>query len=425
MKFTDYNKLSIGVIGLGYVGLPLLVELSKKLNCIGYDKNLIRLKEIKKFYDRNLQLKKNQLNKIKTSHSIYSLKQCNIYIVTVPTPINKKKLPDLSHLINATQDIGRILKKDNVVIYESTVFPGCTEDICGKILENISGLILNRDFYLGYSPERISPGDKKYSLKNTLKVISGSSSNTIDVLKFIYKGITKKIFVAKSIKIAEAAKVIENTQRDLNIAFINELSKIFSKLKINTYEVLRTAGTKWNFVKFYPGLVGGHCIGVDPYYLTYIAKKNKYNPKVILSGRYINDSMGSYVGKQIVNLIKNNNINTKNAKLLICGLTFKENCPDVRNSKVLDIIYFLNKKNIAVDVYDPWVCHFDDFEKKKYKFRLIKEIKKNYYSGVIFTVAHNKFKVINIDSFRKKLKINNFVYDLKNIFFKDKVDLTL
>ena len=307
-------KKKIGIIGLGYVGLPLLVALSKKFQTIGYDHDDKRINELKKKVDRTKQINKSQLWNLKLTNKYTNLNTCNVYIVTVPTPIKRNKTPDLKYIINASKKISKILKKNDIVIYESTVFPGCTENICGKILEKEKKFKINKDFFLGYSPERISPGETTKNLKNIVKIVSGSNLKTTRIINSIYGEITNKTFVAKNIKIAEAAKVIENTQRDLNIAFVNELSKIFDKLNINTRDVLNAASTKWNFIKFEPGIVGGHCIGVDPYYLTHISKSKGYNPKVILAGREINDGMGNYISKKFIQLLKKKKLIKENPK---------------------------------------------------------------------------------------------------------------
>jgi UDP-N-acetyl-D-glucosamine/UDP-N-acetyl-D-galactosamine dehydrogenase len=413
--------INIGVMGLGYVGLPLLVEFSKKYNSIGYDQDNKRILELNKNYDRTLQIKNKDLKQIIVSNSLDDLKKCNIYIVTVPTPIYKNKKPNLSYLVSASTKLSLILKKKDIVIFESTVFPGCTENICGKILEKKSKLKLNVDFFLGYSPERISPGETTRNIKNITKIVSGSTGAISVKVNKLYKSIIKRTYLAKNIKIAEAAKVIENTQRDLNIALVNELSKIFSKLNIETNEVLKAASTKWNFNTYSPGIVGGHCIGVDPYYLTYISKKNGYNPNVILAGRKINDGMGNYISSNFIKLLKKKKINKINNKILILGLTFKENCPDIRNSKVFDIIKNLENKKYQVDVYDPWVnAKTNNIQ----NIKLIKKIKLKYYDGIIYAVKHNCFKKLNnnIKNFCKK---TNVIFDLKNSLKKNNRDFVL
>ena len=413
-------NIKIGLVGLGYVGLPLLVELSKKFKTIGFDTNKKRVDELKRKIDRTKQITKQKLRNLNIYSQSEKLNDCNVYIVTVPTPITKNNKPNLKNIITVTNLLAKKLKPKDTIIYESTVFPGCTENICGKIIEKKRNFILNKDFFLGYSPERISPGETTKNIKNIVKIVSGSNSQTTNFVNFIYKKIIKKTFIAKNIKIAEAAKVIENTQRDLNIAFVNELAQIFHKMGISTREVLTAASTKWNFLNFEPGIVGGHCIGVDPYYLTHISEKNGYKPNVILSGRKINDSMGVYLSKRYLNLLKKKGIVIKKSRLLIMGLTFKENCPDIRNSKVFDIINFLNKKNIKIDVFDPWVSNLDKLKNKN--FKLITEWPKNYYDGVILAVKHREFKKITFKNLKSVCKKNNIIFDIKGLLKNSNVD---
>ena len=423
-KYIKNNNIKIAVVGLGYVGLPLLNEFTKKFKCIGYDYKKERIEELKSNYDRTNQINKISLNKLNFSYNLKDISKCNVFIVTVPTPIDKFNKPDLKHLKSATKSLTKILKKKDIIIYESTVYPGCTEDICAKIIEKKLKFKLNKDFFLGYSPERISPGEKQKNLRNIVKIVSGSNPEVTNFIDLLYKKIIKTTYKCNSIKVAEAAKVIENTQRDLNIAFVNELSKIFAKLELNTQEVLNAASTKWNFIKYTPGIVGGHCIGVDPYYLTHISKKNNYDPKVILAGRKINDGMGAYIVKNFFKLLKKKKINKKVNKILILGLTFKENCPDTRNSKVFDIINLLNKKNCEVDVFDPNVKE-NELEKMQVQFNLIKKIKKSYYDGLILAVKHKNFENFSSSVIKSFCKKNNVIYDLKNFFNKKYSDATL
>src|SRR5574344_1475120 len=358
-QFSIFNS-KIAVIGLGYVGLPLAHAFSEKYEVVGFDISKWRIDELSSGYDRTLELSKEQVNEaikngMKFSLDINDIKDCNIYIVTVPTPIDKNKRPDLTPLIKASETVGKVLKKGDIVIYESTVYPGATEEECVPVLEKFSGLKFNRDFFCGYSPERINPGDKEHTLTKILKITSGSTPLTAKKVDELYKSIIKAgTHLASSIKVAEAAKVIENTQRDVNIALINELAMIFDLMDINTQDVIEAAATKWNFIKLFPGLVGGHCIGVDPYYLTHKAQAVGYNPEVILSGRRINDNMGIYVANKVIKLMIQKNKKIKHSRILILGITFKENCPDIRNSRVIDVIKELREFGCGIDVYDPW-----------------------------------------------------------------------
>jgi len=403
---------NIAIIGLGYVGLPLAVAFSKKkYNVIGFDINESRIEELKNNKDHTLEVSSRELETSETlqfTNVVEDLKEANIYIVTVPTPITKHKSPDLTPIIKASETISKVLKKDDIVIYESTVYPGCTEEVCAPILEKNSGLIYNIDFFCGYSPERINPGDKKHTITNIIKVTSGSTKETATKVDDLYKSIIEAgTHKTSSIKVAEAAKVIENTQRDLNIAFINELAIIFDKLEIDTTEVLAAAGTKWNFLPFTPGLVGGHCIGVDPYYLTYKAESVGYHPQVILAGRRINSNMGMFVANKLVKLLANSGSEIKGANVLILGITFKENCPDIRNTGVISVIDELKQFGMQVDVYDSFA---DEIEvKKEYNIDLIKEISKDY-KAIILAVKHDKFN--NLD-WKGLVSKNTVVFDLK------------
>lgn len=414
---------TIAVIGLGYVGLPLAVEFGKKRKVIGFDINQGRIDELKKNKDRTLEVDEVDL-KAATHLSFTSnatdLSDAEIYIVTVPTPINKYKQPDLSPLLSASKAVGTILKKGNIVIFESTVYPGCTEEECVPILERESGLKFNRDFYCGYSPERINPGDKVHRLPSIRKVTSGSTGEIASEVDQLYKEIiTAGTFLASSIKVAEAAKVIENSQRDLNIAFVNELSLIFDKLQIDTNEVLEAAGTKWNFLPFRPGLVGGHCIGVDPYYLTHKAEAVGYHPQVILSGRRINDNMGIVISNQIIKLLVQKGITVKGSKSLIMGITFKENCPDIRNSRVVDVISELSSFGLDVDVYDPHANSSEVFA--EYNLSLKDKIVEKYDS-VVLAVAHEEFREFQ---YGNHLNSPGVLYDIKGMLDKKFVDKRL
>ena len=424
MKLKSTN---IGVIGLGYVGLPLAIEFSYKFPVIGFDINTNRILDLNSGVDSTNEV---EVKNLKKAHNIIftsdadTLQDCNFYIVTVPTPINKNKRPDLGPLINASNLIATVLKKGDVVVYESTVYPGATEEDCVPILENISGLSLNEDFYVGYSPERINPGDKTHRLPDIKKVTSGSNKRSAEFIDQVYKKIilagTHK---AESIKVAEAAKVIENTQRDLNIALINELAMIFNLMEIDTESVLRAAETKWNFLPFRPGLVGGHCIGVDPYYLTHKAESLGYNPEIILAGRRLNDGMASFVSSQLVKLLAKKNIKINSSKILILGLSFKEDCPDIRNTKVTDIIKELREYNCKVSVHDPWVNKLE--AKKEYGINLLDKIEDNEYDAIIIAVAHKEFKKMGIKKIRALGKSKHVVYDLKYLFSATQVDKRL
>lgn len=417
-------ETKIAVIGLGYVGLPLAVEFGNRFPTVGFDINRARINELLKGKDSTLEVEPEKLSQVKTltfTDQTSSLTECNIYIVTVPTPINEHKQPDLSPIISASHTVGKILKKDDIVIYESTVYPGATEEVCVPILEDDSGLKFNHDFYVGYSPERINPGDKEHRLPNILKVTSGSTPEIADFIDELYRSIiTAGTHKASSIKVAEAAKVIENTQRDLNIALINELAIIFNRMDIDTLEVLEAAGSKWNFLPFRPGLVGGHCIGVDPYYLTHKAKAIGHQPEVILSGRRINDRMGKYIVSVIVKMMIQNGLSVADSNILILGLTFKENCNDLRNTKVADIITEFASYGTNVDIYDPWADA--DEAKKEYGLDLINEPKQNHYQAVVLAVAHNEFKELGAEKIRQFGTDNSILYDVKHILPKEMVD---
>ena len=416
-------KINISIIGLGYVGLPLFVELSKYFHVIGYDSSSQRVKELKKFLDKTKEISTSKLKKISNyrfTNNPNDIKNSNFYIVTVPTPIFINKNPDLSNIISATKLISKFLKKNDTVVYESTVYPGVTEDLCGKIFEKDTNLILNKDFSLGYSPERINPGDKKKNIQSIIKVISASNFKALELISFVYSKIIKAgIFKAESIKIAEAAKVIENTQRDLNIALINEFKIIFDKMKIDIFEVLKTASTKWNFLNFSPGMVGGHCIGVDPYYLTYISKKNNIIPEVILSGRNINNNMWKYYYNKIKICI-DSFIDHKPLKILILGVTFKENCPDFRNSQILKILEKLHANKIKFDIYDP-IVNSNQFKQQTGFLVKSKKSKLNKYDIFFIAVAHEVFKKNGLKYLEKIAHKKHFIIDIKNIFKKGEI----
>lgn len=415
----------IAVIGLGYVGLPLAVEFSKKFEVIGFDINQSRIKELESGTDSTLEVSDAELANTSLIFSCHvdELKDANIYIVTVPTPINEHKQPDLTPLIKASEMLGKVINQGDIIIYESTVYPGATEEECIPIVEKSSGLKFNQGFFAGYSPERINPGDKEHRVTNILKVTSGSTPEIAEIVDQLYKSIiVAGTHKASSIKVAEAAKVIENTQRDVNIALINELSIIFNKLDIDTLEVLEAAGTKWNFLPFRPGLVGGHCIGVDPYYLTHKAQSVGYHPEIILAGRRLNDGMGAYVVSQLVKRMLKNRIQVEGANVLVMGLTFKENCPDLRNTKIIDIVSELKEYNISVDITDPW-CAPEDAQ-HEYGLSIV-EAKDNNYDAVILAVAHDEFKDLGIANIRKLGKDNYVLYDLKYLFPKNEVDMRL
>ena len=424
---TNINNLKIAVIGLGYVGLPLAVEFGKQHSVVGFDINASRIAALTAGTDHTLEVSDDELAQathLSYSSDIQALKDCNFFIVTVPTPIDDYKQPDLTPLIKASEAIGSLLKKDDIVVYESTVYPGATEEVCIPVLEKVSGLIFNKDFYAGYSPERINPGDKEHRVTNILKVTAGSTPEIADFVDEVYNLIiTAGTHKAASIKVAEAAKVIENTQRDVNIALINELAVIFNKMNIDTEAVLTAAGTKWNFLPFRPGLVGGHCIGVDPYYLTHKAQAIGYNPEIILAGRRLNDSMGEYVVTQLVKTMIKKRIQVEGAKVLVLGLSFKENCPDVRNTKVIDIVHELEEYNIEVDVYDPWVDKAE--AEREYNVTPISKPLPSQYDGIILAVAHNEFVEMGVEQVRALGRNEHVLYDLKYVFSKEDTDIRL
>jgi UDP-N-acetyl-D-galactosamine dehydrogenase len=427
------NNIRTAVIGLGYVGLPLAVEFAKKYKTVGFDINQERVGELNKGNDFTLEVSTEDLKKVLSnddnaatgllcSNKLEDLKTCNFYVITVPTPVDKHNRPDLTPLYKASETVGKVLKKGDIVVYESTVYPGVTEDECVPVLERISGLRFNVDFFAGYSPERINPGDKEHTVSKILKITSGSTPEAADKVDAVYNSIiiagTHK---ASSIKVAEAAKVIENAQRDINIAFVNELAKIFNRLGIDTEEVLKAAGTKWNFLKFKPGLVGGHCIGVDPYYLAQKAQEMGYHPEIILAGRRLNDGMGEYVAHEVVKLMIKKNIPVKGAKILVLGITFKEDCPDVRNTKVIDILRVLNEYDAAITVCDPWAN--PEAVKHEYGWDSIRDLKDlNGFDAVISAVAHKEFQGLDLN---KLCNATRVIYDVKGTLNKELVDARL
>ena len=426
------KKIKIAVIGLGYVGLPLARLFATKYSVVGFDINDERVNELMSGTDTTLEVSDGLLQSVlKESNddelglfcttNKMDIEGCNYFIITVPTPVDKNNKPVLTPLIKASETVGRVLKKEDVVVYESTVYPGATEEECIPVLEKVSGLKFNEDFYGGYSPERINPGDKEHTVEKILKVTSGSTPEIGEEIDELYRSvIVAGTHLAPTIKVAEAAKVIENSQRDINIAFVNELAKIFNLMNINTHDVLEAAGTKWNFLPFKPGLVGGHCIGVDPYYLAQKAQEHGYNPEIILAGRRMNDSMGSYVATEVVKAMIQKDIKVKGANVLILGITFKENCPDVRNTKVVDVVSSLKEYNINVTIFDPWA----DIEvvEHEYKLKSLKEIPEEKFDGIILTVAHNEFKNIDYSLIKKE---NCIVYDVKNTLTEEQKDLCL
>ena len=425
------KEIKIAIIGLGYVGLPLARLFATKYSVVGFDINTERVKELILGTDTTLEVsdevlqavlveKDSYKNGLYCSTCIEDIRDCNYYIVTVPTPVDKNNKPILTPLIKASETVGAVLKRDDIVIYESTVYPGATEEECIPILESFSGLVFNTHFYAGYSPERINPGDKEHTVEKILKVTSGSTQEIGLKVDSLYKSvITAGTHLAPTIKVAEAAKVIENSQRDINIAFVNELAKIFNLMDINTYDVLEAAGTKWNFLAFKPGLVGGHCIGVDPYYLAQKAQEFGYNPEIILAGRRMNDSMGDYVALQVIKTMIKKDIKIKDAKILILGITFKENCPDVRNTKVVDVIAALKEYDTNVTIYDPWANE----KEVKYEHGLdsLREMPKDTFDTIVLTVSHNQFKNIDLSILKKE---NAIIYDVKG-FLGNKADAKL
>jgi UDP-N-acetyl-D-galactosamine dehydrogenase len=424
MILLNLRKCRVGIVGLGYVGLPLAVEFGKHFDTVGFDVKAERIAELRRGVDTTLEASKAELKSsthLTFSTNLAELKRCRVFIVTVPTPIDEYKRPDLTPLIRASESVGRALRKGAVVVYESTVYPGCTEEICVPILERESGLKLNRDFFAGYSPERINPGDKEHRLPTIRKITSGSTPEAAEFVDQLYRSIIKAgTYKASSIKVAEAAKVIENTQRDVNIALVNELALIFNRLGIDTEEVLVAAGTKWNFLPFRPGLVGGHCIGVDPYYLTHKAQQIGYNPEMILAGRRLNDNMASYVAGQIVKAMTSKRILVNGARVLVLGATFKENCPDIRNSKVFDVVRELSNYGAQVEVYDPWAD--SDECKHEYGVRLVKSLKRGRYDATVIAVAHREFRTLGAGGARRLCKKKHVLYDIKSVFPAADVD---
>ena len=423
------KKDKIAIIGLGYVGLPLARLFATKFPVVGFDIDTDRISELMSGVDSTLEIDNETLesvligedsdsNGLFCTNQIDDIKDCNYYIVTVPTPVDKNNRPILTPLVKASETVGNVLKKGDIVIYESTVYPGATEEDCVPVLEKVSGLKFNKDFYAGYSPERINPGDKEHTVEKILKVTSGSTPEVGEKVNELYKSvITAGIHLAPTIKVAEASKVIENSQRDINIAFVNELAKIFNLMDINTNDVLEAAGTKWNFLPFKPGLVGGHCIGVDPYYLAQKAQEFGYNPEIILAGRRINDSMGEYVASEVIKLMIKKDIRIKKASVLVLGITFKENCPDVRNTKVIDVVSSLKEYGLDITIYDPWAN--SDEVLHEYNLKSIKSLPKQKFDAIVLTVAHNEFKDLDLESLSN---LKSVVYDVKNFLPNNKKD---
>jgi UDP-N-acetyl-D-galactosamine dehydrogenase len=420
----DINNLRIGIIGLGYVGLPLAVEFGKKYQTVGFDINEPRIAELESGTDSTLECSDEELaaaTQLSYTSDVDALKDCNFYIVTVPTPIGDSNRPLLTPLRSASTTLSKVISKGDIVVYESTVYPGATEEFCVPLLENGNGLKMNEDFFVGYSPERINPGDKEHRVTTILKVTSGSTPEAAEFIDRVYKSIvTAGTHLTSSIKVAEAAKVIENTQRDVNIALINELAMIFERVGIDTEEVLEAAGTKWNFLPFRPGLVGGHCIGVDPYYLTYKAQQLGYHPQMILAGRRINDNMSLYVASRVVKQMLQKGIQPQSAKVLVLGLTFKENCPDLRNTKVVDIVRELDTYGMQVDVHDPWVDAED--AREEYGLELVADPAQGGYDVVIIAVAHDQFRALGADGIRAFCKDTSVLYDIKYVLPPEQVD---
>ena len=418
------DNARIAIVGLGYVGLPLAVEFGKRYDTVGFDINQARVDELRAGRDSTLEVDSDELaaaTRLTFSAQLDDIRGCNVYIVTVPTPIDAAKRPDLTPLVKASEALGKVIGKGDTVIYESTVYPGCTEEVCVPILEKASGLTFNRDFFAGYSPERINPGDKAHRVTNILKVTSGSTPEVADRIDALYGSIiTAGTHKASCIKVAEAAKVIENTQRDLNIALVNDLAILFNKLGIDTLEVLQAAGTKWNFLPFRPGLVGGHCISVDPYYLTHKAQQVGHHPDVILAGRRTNDGMGAYVAEQVIKLMVRKSINPVGARVLVLGLAFKENCPDLRNTRVIDIVESLRGYNAVVDVHDPWVDAAE--AQHEYGLAVIPSLEAGAYDAVIVAVGHDEFRALGADGIRALGKPQSVIYDVKYVLPRDAVD---
>ena len=422
MHLSKTPKLAI--IGLGYVGLPLAVEFGKQLDCVGFDIQQQRIDELRSGIDNTLETSPEELQQAKGlsySRDAADIRDCDIYIVTVPTPIDGSNQPDLTPLIKASELVGSVISVNNVVIYESTVYPGCTEESCIPVIEQVSGLTFNTDFFAGYSPERINPGDKTHRVTNIVKVTSGSNPTVANYVDQLYRRIvTVGTHLASSIKVAEASKVIENTQRDVNIALVNELALIFNRLQINTEDVLEAAGTKWNFLPFRPGLVGGHCIGVDPYYLVHKAEQAGYHPQIIAASRRINDKMGSLVATEVMRLMTQKRIHVVDANVLILGLAFKENCPDLRNTRVTDIAGELEQCNVNVDIYDPWVSSQE--AKHVFDITMVETLEAERYDAVILAVAHEQFQAMGIDEIRQLTRNNGVIFDIKYLFPADVVD---
>jgi UDP-N-acetyl-D-galactosamine dehydrogenase len=422
---ADREEVSIGIVGLGYVGLPLAVAFGQKYPVVGFDIDKGRVRELMDGYDATLEMSKEQMDAssfLSFTSDVHDLKDCIVFIITVPTPIDAYKKPDLSYLLGASAAIGKLLKKGDIIVYESTVYPGCTEEDCVPVLEKWSQLTYNQDFFCGYSPERISPGDKERTLTKIVKITSGSTDETAERVDQLYRSIVEAgTYKAPSIKVAEAAKAIENAQRDINISFVNELALIFDKMGIDTNDVLDAAATKWNFLKFKPGLVGGHCIGVDPYYLVHKAQSLGYYPQVISSGRLVNDGMGLFIAKKTLKQLIANGAQIQQCRMLILGFTFKENCPDTRNTKVIDIYHELKDFGITVDVHDPWASAQE--VQQEYGIELIRDIGANTYDGIILTVAHKQFLELDINRLKRDEK--SIVFDVKSIFDRNLVDIRL
>ncbi|MGB3498706.1 Vi polysaccharide biosynthesis UDP-N-acetylglucosamine C-6 dehydrogenase TviB [Rhodanobacter lindaniclasticus] len=422
MQQLEYTRIAI--VGLGYVGLPLAVEFGRRYDTVGFDIRAARVDELRAGHDHTLEVDAAELaaaTRLRFSAELDGIRECNVYIVTVPTPIDVAKRPDLTPLVKASESLGQVLKRGDIVVYESTVYPGCTEEVCIPILERVSGLVYNRDFFAGYSPERINPGDKQHRVTSILKVTSGSTPEVADFVNRLYGSIiTAGTHQASCIKVAEAAKVIENTQRDLNIALVNDLAKLFNTLGIDTLEVLEAAGTKWNFLPFRPGLVGGHCISVDPYYLTHKAQEVGHHPDVILAGRRTNDSMGEYIAGQVVRLMVRKGINPVHARILVLGLAFKENCPDLRNTRVVDIVQALRGYNTEVDVFDPWVDATE--AKHEYGLDLIDAPAAGSYDGIVVAVGHRQFAALGSAGIRAFGKPSSVLYDVKYVLPRNEVD---
>ena len=421
---VESKNVKLAIIGLGYVGLPLAVEFGKQIPTVGFDINSQRIAELESGHDSTLEIEDEALRDsamLSFTSDIAAIKDCNVYIVTVPTPITRHRQPDLTPLRSASRMLGGLVSQGDIVIYESTVYPGCTEEACIPLIEEVSGLTYNKDFFAGYSPERINPGDKEHRVANIVKVTSGSTPEVADFVDSLYrKVVTVGTHKASSIKVAEAAKVIENTQRDVNIALVNELALIFNKLDIDTQEVLEAAGSKWNFLPFRPGLVGGHCISVDPYYLTHKAQEIGYHPEVILSGRRINDNMGAYVAESVIKLMTRKQIHVVGSRILIMGLTFKENCPDLRNTRVIDIISELSGYHGEIDIFDPWAEPEEALE--EYGLKLIQAPQEGHYDAIILCVGHQQFRDMGADAIRALGKQNSVIYDVKYLLPKESVD---